>query len=132
MTSHTGTQIRHYNSSFDLNNVEDSCWLLVRRASVRFKATSREYVHFKPFTEGITNTIIKVTRQEPGESAEDADRSAILIRAYGNGTDTMIDRAKELRVHSFLAEKGLASAVRGSFNNGFMVSWVSCDWLSQY
>jgi ethanolamine kinase len=127
MASVTGTQIQHIDYSFDSDNAEESCWELVQRLSPLFKEIQREHIHFNPFTEGITNTIIKVTSQPPGESNESADRNAILVRAYGSGTDTMIDRAKELRVHGMLAEKGLASSVRASFNNGFMVNWISCD-----
>ena len=127
MASDTSTQIRHIDYSFDPNDAEESCLQLVQRLSPPSSNFEREHMQFKPFTEGITNTIIKVIRQPPGESDESADRDAILVRAYGNGTDTMIDRAKELRVHGLLAEKGLASSVRASFNNGFMVSLIGCN-----
>ena len=127
MASATGNQIQHIDYSFDPDNAEESSWQLVQRVSTLFKQTQREHIQFKPFTEGITNTIIKVTAQPPGVSNEEADWNAVLVRAYGSGTDTLIDRAKELRVHGMLAEKGLASRVRASFNNGFMVSQISCD-----
>lgn len=115
------TEILYINRSFDPNDVEESCMRLIRELSSEWKTAGREHVKFTPFTEGITNTLIKVTRRQPRSSSSDADGNSVLVRAYGSGTDTMIDRAKELRIHQHLAVKALASPVLATFKKWIYV-----------
>ncbi|KAL9029538.1 MAG: hypothetical protein Q9196_002235 [Gyalolechia fulgens] len=51
-------------------------------------------VEFIRFKEGITNTLLKAVKRRPGYSEEDIDKEAVLIRAYGKGTDVLIDRER--------------------------------------
>lgn len=69
-------------------------------------------IEFVRFTDGITNTVrpgshliiqyianrtqlLKIIRRAPGMSDEDIDREAVLMRAYGNQTEIIIDRASK-------------------------------------
>jgi ethanolamine kinase len=124
MTNSTISAVRHINHSFDPEDSDNSCLRLVRELSPEWNAAERQDVKFKRFTDGITNILIKVSHEWPGRSEADADREAVLVRAYGNETDTMIDRAKELRVHQLLAGKGLASPLLARFDNGFMYGYI--------
>lgn len=119
-----GFAIRHIDDSFDPNDVEISCLRLLKEMSPDWKSVDRQKLDLKPFTDGITNTLIKVSRHNSQISSSEAGPDAVLIRAYGNGTDTMIDRTKELRVHQLLAAKALASPLLAKFNNGFMYGFI--------
>jgi ethanolamine kinase len=119
------SDLRHINHSFDPKDVENSCLRLVAELSPVWKDAKREHITLKPFTDGITNILIKVSNRWPGRSEADADREAVLVRVYGNGTDTMFVRAKELQVHKLLAAEGLASPLLAKFENGFMYGFIS-------
>lgn len=84
-------------------------------------------IKFKRFTEGITNTLTKATIEFPGNTASEVDRNAILIRAYGKGTDVLIDRQREMNSHTLLASRGLAPALLARFENGLMYKYVEGD-----
>ena len=119
------SDLQHINHSFDPKDVENSCLRLVAVVSPEWKSARREHITLKPFTDGITNILIKVGQLWPGRSEEDADREAVLVRVYGNGTDMMIDRAKELRVHKLLAAQELASPLLATFENGFIYGFIT-------
>lgn len=50
------------------------------------------------FTDGITNTLLKAVNNLPGLSKTEVDEDAILLRAYGKGTDVLIDRESKYYV----------------------------------
>ncbi|KAL1953677.1 hypothetical protein VTO42DRAFT_2388 [Malbranchea cinnamomea] len=81
-------------------------------------------IEFIRFTDGITNTLLKIIRRAPGMSDEDIDREAVLMRAYGNQTEIIIDREKETRSHALLASKGLAPPLLARFRNGLLYRFV--------
>jgi len=76
------------------------------------------------FTDGITNTLLKVVKKRPGMSEEDLDRDAVLMRAYGKGTSIIIDREKETQSHKLLAERGLAPPLLARFQNGLLYRFI--------
>lgn len=84
-------------------------------------------IKFKRFTEGITNTLTKATIEFPDNTPSEVDRNAILIRAYGKGTDVLIDRQRELNAHTLLASRGLAPALLARFENGLLYRYVEGD-----
>lgn len=84
-------------------------------------------VIFVRFTEGITNTLTKATKRRPGRTESEIDEEAILIRAYGKGTDVLIDRERELRAHNVLANLGLAPPLLARFDNGLMYRFIQGD-----
>lgn len=67
---------------------------------------------------GITNTIFKVTQQQP------CSRS-VLVRIFG-GTDvfTEQDRRKENAIYLQLSEAGISPKLEGFFRNGRVEKWI--------
>ncbi|KAF2866710.1 kinase-like domain-containing protein [Massariosphaeria phaeospora] len=85
---------------------------------------SRDTIEFIRFTEGITNTLLKAVNKLPGLSETEIDNEAILLRAYGKGTDVLIDREKETSAHSLLARHRLAPALLARFDNGLLYKYI--------
>lgn len=81
-------------------------------------------IEFVRFTEGITNTLLKVINVRPGLSQEQIDADAVLLRAYGKGTDLIIDRERETQNHELLTKYGLAPALLARFNNGMLYRFI--------
>ena len=74
---------------------------------------------FRQFTDGLTNRLFKI--------AYDAGTSKVqvLIRIYGEKTELLIDREKELRSMLALHKKGLAPPVYGKFLNGVCYGYIA-------
>lgn len=85
---------------------------------------SSEQIDFVRFTDGITNTLLKAVHKLPGLSKDEIDREAILLRAYGHGTDLIIDRKRETQNHELLMQHGLAPELLARFDNGMMYRFV--------
>ncbi|KAH8592468.1 kinase-like domain-containing protein [Bisporella sp. PMI_857] len=81
-------------------------------------------VEFVRFTDGITNTLLKVVNKRPGLSADDIDTEAVLLRAYGKGTDLIIDRERETQNHELLMQHGLAPTLLARFHNGMLYRFI--------
>lgn len=81
-------------------------------------------IEFVRFTEGITNTLLKAVNKRPGLSRDDVDKEAILLRAYGHGTDIIIDRHRETQNHELLMRYGLAPELLARFENGMMYRFI--------
>jgi ethanolamine kinase len=115
-----GLNLPHLPHSFDHQDPESSSLRLLQEFSPDWKKVASDDVKFTRFADGITNTLIKVTQHQ----SDSSDREPVLVRAYGSGTDTIIDRGKELRAHDMLANRGLASALLSTFENGFIYRFV--------
>ena len=48
----------------------------------------------------------------------------MLMRAYGNGTDLIIDRDREAVSHGLLAERGMAPPLLARFRNGLLYGYI--------
>lgn len=81
-------------------------------------------IDFIRFTDGITNTLLKAVNRKEGSSEEEIDNQAILLRAYGNGTDVIIDRPRETQNHELLMKFGLAPELLARFNNGMIYKFI--------
>ncbi|KZF26504.1 kinase-like protein [Xylona heveae TC161] len=81
-------------------------------------------IEFVRFTDGITNTLLKAIKKRPGSNQEQIDEEAVLLRAYGKGTDLLIDRERETASHSLLARHGLAPALLARFQNGLLYKFI--------
>jgi ethanolamine kinase len=81
-------------------------------------------IEFVRFTDGITNTLLKVVNKRPGLSAEEIDSEAVLLRAFGQGTDLIIDRARETQNHELLMQYNLAPALLARFRNGMLYRFI--------
>lgn len=87
-------------------------------------ASDDSRIEFVRFTDGITNTLLKAVNKRPGLSKDQIDREAILLRAYGHGTDLIIDRARETQNHELLMQHGLAPELLARFHNGMMYRFI--------
>jgi len=68
--------------------------------------------------------LLKVTKERPGASSDETDKDAVLLRAYGNNTDILIDRDREAGVHALLAERELAPPLLARFKNGLLYRFI--------
>lgn len=116
--------LRHINFHFDSAEPEKSALQLVGEYDPAWRDEEEGPVEFVRFTDGITNTLMKAVKRRPGLTELEVDRKAILIRAYGKGTDVLIDRERELRAHNLLATLGLAPPLLARFDNGLMYSFI--------
>ncbi|KAJ5635882.1 uncharacterized protein N7484_009195 [Penicillium longicatenatum] len=81
-------------------------------------------IEFVRFTDGITNTLLKIINRKTGLTDEQVDNDAVLMRAYGNGTEILIDRERETTSHALLASCGLAPPLLARFNNGLLYRFI--------
>ncbi|KAL8758443.1 MAG: hypothetical protein Q9184_003931 [Pyrenodesmia sp. 2 TL-2023] len=81
-------------------------------------------IEFIRFKEGITNTLLKAVKRRPGSTEKEIDNEAVLIRAYGKGTDVLIDRERESQSHSLLCKHGLAPELLARFQNGLIYRFI--------
>ncbi|RHZ44496.1 putative ethanolamine kinase [Aspergillus thermomutatus] len=81
-------------------------------------------IEFVRFTDGITNTLLKIINRKPGWTEEQIDHEAVLMRAYGNHTEILIDRERETRSHALLASRGLAPPLLARFQNGLLYRFI--------
>lgn len=81
-------------------------------------------IEFIRFTDGITNTLLKAINKRPGLSKEEIDNDAVLLRAYGKGTDLIIDRARETQNHELLMRYNLAPDLLARFHNGMLYRFI--------
>ncbi|KAL2042876.1 hypothetical protein N7G274_004636 [Stereocaulon virgatum] len=81
-------------------------------------------IEFIRFTDGITNTLLKAVKRRPGYTEEQIDNEAVLLRAYGKGTEVLIDREKEAKSHSLLSQHKLAPPLLARFQNGLIYKFI--------
>lgn len=77
-------------------------------------------IRFTRFTDGITNTLLRAVSADSPQP----DTDAILLRAYGNGTDVLIDRHRETQNHELLWRHGLAPELLARFENGMLYRYI--------
>ncbi|KAK4178849.1 kinase-like domain-containing protein [Triangularia setosa] len=116
--------IRRIPLSYDSTNSEESALELVLTIRPDWADAASNKVEFVRFTDGITNTLLKAVNKRPGLSKEEVDKEAILLRAYGNGTDVIIDRFRETQNHELLMRHGLAPELLARFENGMMYRFI--------
>ncbi|KAI1180492.1 kinase-like protein [Nemania sp. FL0916] len=112
-----------YDSSNDCSNDDSSARQLILTLQPAWSSPS-SHVEFERFTDGITNTLLKAVNRKPGLSKEQIDSEAILLRAYGHGTDLIIDRLRETQNHELLMKNGLAPPLLARFDNGMMYRFI--------
>ncbi|KAI9680715.1 MAG: hypothetical protein M1817_004155 [Caeruleum heppii] len=81
-------------------------------------------LEFVRFTDGITNTLLKAVKKRPGHTEVQIDEEAILLRAYGKGTEVLIDRDRECTSHSLLSQHSLAPPLLARFQNGLLYKFI--------
>lgn len=116
-------RIRYIPLAYDSASSEESALDLVLSVRPDWKAPGAN-VEFVRFTDGITNTLLKAVNKRAGLSKSEIDQEAILLRAYGHGTDLIIDRHRETQNHELLMRNGLAPELLARFENGMMYRFV--------
>lgn len=116
--------VRFISLEYDSGDSDASALQLVTELRPEWKAPGSR-IEFVRFTEGITNTLLKAVNKIEGVSKEEMDRDAVLLRAYGNGTQVLIDRQRETENHELLMHYGLAPELLARFKNGMMYKFIS-------
>lgn len=109
-------QIRFIPLSYSSEDAESACRLVTE---LRPDWTPSS-IRFTRFTDGITNTLLRAVSAD----SPDPDADAVLLRAYGNGTDLLIDRQRETQNHELLWRHGLAPELLARFENGMLYRYV--------
>jgi ethanolamine kinase len=117
------SHVRFIPLSYDPADSQTSALKLIHTIAPQWAADASN-VEFVRFTDGITNTLLKAINRRPGLSKEEVDRNAILLRAYGNGTDILIDREREAANHELLMKHNLAPALLARFANGMLYRFI--------
>lgn len=115
--------LRHVAQYYDNKDSHNSALSLILTLRPEWK-DSQDTIDFVRFTDGITNTLLMAVNKRPGLSQAEVEEDAILLRAYGKGTDVLIDREKETRSHSLLARHGLAPSLYARFENGLLYKFI--------
>ncbi|KAG9301683.1 hypothetical protein G9A89_016754 [Geosiphon pyriformis] len=87
-----------------------------------FPAWKREDLVFFQCKDGITNKLVKCTNTTFNFS--------ILIRAFGNKSEVLIDRKQEIMNLITLSKLGLSPPLYGRFNNGLVYGFIPGEVLS--
>ncbi|MCJ1281639.1 hypothetical protein MMC26_000960 [Xylographa opegraphella] len=124
MGDHTSTNaLRRISLSYNNADSYASALRLVLALFPDWEHTSGE-IEFIRFKDGITNTLLKAIKRRPGYSDEEIDNEAVLLRAYGKGTEVLIDRERESASHFLLAQYNLAPPLLARFQNGLMYRFI--------
>ncbi|KAF2428599.1 putative ethanolamine kinase [Tothia fuscella] len=116
--------IRLIDLYYDNAESHDSALALILALRPEWEET-KESVEFVRFKDGITNTLFKAINNLPGLSEYEIDQEAVLLRAYGRGTQVLIDRDCEATSHSVLANYKLAPPLLARFNNGLLYKYIA-------
>ncbi|OTB01526.1 hypothetical protein M426DRAFT_323411 [Hypoxylon sp. CI-4A] len=115
-------RLRHIPLSYECENPDSARTLVL---SLRPEWADPDcHLEFVPFKDGITNTLLKAINRRKDWSQEKIDEEAILLRAYGHGTDVLIDRHRETQNHELLMNNGLAPELLAHFNNGLLYRFI--------
>jgi ethanolamine kinase len=136
-----GPPLKYVDLSFNNEDLENSAHALAYSIQPEWRDAPGE-VKITKFTDGITNTVsgpnphaehvpnshrpqlLKISKHSPDRSQTDADRDSILLRAYGNNTEILIDRDREAKSHSLCADHGLAPPLLARFRNGLLYRYI--------
>ncbi|PSK40310.1 Ethanolamine kinase 2 [Elsinoe australis] len=118
--------VRYLDLTYDPHNSEKSALHLLHTLLPEWQQSPGE-IELVRFTDGITNTLLKAEKRRPDSTQAEIDEDAVLLRAYGEGTDVLIDREREIRAHSLLANQGLAPPLFARFNNGLLYKFIAGD-----
>jgi len=117
------SEVRRVPLSYDANNSEESARQLVLAVCPAWAGDSSN-IKFERCKDGITNTLLHVSNERAGLSREQVEGDTLLLRAYGHGTQVLIDRQRELENHELLMKHGLAPELLGRFDNGMLYRYI--------
>lgn len=119
----SGSNIRYIPLTYNNAESQTSALRLILALMPHWQHTDGR-IEFIRFTDGITNTLLKAVNKRPGLSEEEIDNDAVLLRAYGKGTDLIIDRDRETQNHELLMHHGLAPVLLARFHNGMLYRFI--------
>ncbi|KAI2466386.1 ethanolamine kinase [Annulohypoxylon bovei var. microspora] len=122
VNGHLG-QLRHIPLSYDSENSDSSARALILALRPEWSNPDSE-IEFTSFKDGITNTLLKAVNKKEGLSKDEMDKEAVLLRAYGHGTDVLIDRHRETQNHELLMNHDLAPELIARFDNGMIYRYI--------
>ncbi|KAE8371178.1 putative ethanolamine kinase [Aspergillus bertholletiae] len=117
------TALRYIAQSYNHADSQASALRLVLSLNPHWEGADNN-IEFVRFTDGITNTLLKIINRKPGLTEEQIDNEAVLMRAYGNHTEILIDREREMKSHALLASYGLAPSLLARFQNGLLYRFI--------
>ncbi|KAE8351007.1 kinase-like domain-containing protein [Aspergillus coremiiformis] len=117
------TMLRYIAQSYNHADSQGSALRLVLTLNPHWEGPENK-IEFVRFTDGITNTLLKIINRKPGLTEEQIDNEAVLMRAYGNHTEILIDREREMESHALLASHGLAPSLLARFQNGLLYRFI--------
>ncbi|KAF7590048.1 hypothetical protein BBP40_003301 [Aspergillus hancockii] len=117
------TALRYISQSYNHADSQASALRLALTLNPDWEGPDNK-IEFVRFTDGITNTLLKIINRKPGLTDEQIDHEAVLMRAYGNHTEILIDREREMKSHALLAKHGLAPALLARFQNGLLYRFI--------
>ncbi|KAG5989401.1 hypothetical protein E4U52_005584 [Claviceps spartinae] len=123
VTHAAASHVRFIPLRYDNNDSQSSAMKLILTLFPHW-AVDEAHIDFVRFTDGITNTLLKAVNRRPGLSKAEVDRDAVLLRAYGNGTDVLIDREREAANHELLMQHNLAPELLARFGNGMLYRFI--------
>ena len=115
--------VRYISYKFDTADADKSARQLAYIFDPSWKNSEGD-VEVVQFTDGITNTLSKARKKWPGRSDAENDEDSILMRSYGQGTDVLIDREREMKAHNLLTSMGLAPPLLARFDNGLLYRFL--------
>ena len=118
-----GSKVRFIPLSYNNADSQTSALRIILALFPQWERTEGA-IEFVRFTDGITNTLLKAINRRPGLSKEEIDKDAVLLRAYGKGTDLIIDRERETQNHELLMRHGLAPVLLARFHNGILYRFI--------
>jgi ethanolamine kinase len=116
-------QIRHISHSYDTHNPDESARQLILAVRPLW-AGQESNIKVERCKDGITNTLLKVSLELPGQPKDQVEADTLLLRAYGHGTQVLIDRRRELENHELLMVHGLAPELLARFDNGMLYRYI--------
>lgn len=102
----------------DLNSENDEIKSLLLKIFTHW--INKSNIKIKILTGGITNILLECSYK----NLISGDVEKILVRAYGNGTDLIIDRDREFVSHLFLNSLDLAPPIHARFGNGLVYGFI--------
>ncbi|CAI2182652.1 11047_t:CDS:10 [Funneliformis geosporum] len=113
LEAHIQNEVKTLNYFVESSNLFGCSLHVVLRIFPDWKKEDLELVQFK---DGITNKLIKCTNK--------ALNFSVLIRAYGNKSEVLIDRKQEIYNLVTLSSLGLSPPLYGRFNNGLVYGFI--------
>ena len=118
----------HFDIHINKENLHSSAKTLVSHAK---KDWDVDRLHHKFFEDGISNKLVGYYINPGGSQSQSPDSDnnnrrsdIVLVRVYGNKTELIIDRARELKNFLLLFKNGLSPVLYCTFENGYCYAYI--------